>query len=110
MRRVAGSILVLILLTSVELAGAQKRLGGEFQVNTYTTSSQSGPSVAMDGAGNFVVVWQSSGQDGSSGGVFGQRFQFGELSIFKAEPEAPRSGPAAAERRRAPTVFISGGD
>jgi hypothetical protein len=28
----------------------------------------------MDGAGNFVVVWQSNGQDGSGYGVYGQRY------------------------------------
>ena len=50
------------------------RLGGAFQVNTYTTSSQKEPSVASDATGNFVVVWDSYSQDGSQGGVFGQRF------------------------------------
>jgi len=49
-------------------------LGAEFRVNTYTTSYQSGPSVAADSSGNFVVVWDSDGQDGSLSGVFGQRF------------------------------------
>ncbi|MGE5142868.1 MAG: S-layer homology domain-containing protein [Acidobacteriota bacterium] len=48
--------------------------GGEFPVNTYTTGNQSRPSVAMDPAGDFVVVWQSANQDGSNWGVFGQRF------------------------------------
>ncbi len=48
--------------------------GTEFQVNTYTTASQFFPSVAADGAGNFVVVWQGNGQEGSDSGVFGQRF------------------------------------
>ena len=47
-------------------------LGGEFQVNTYTTDDQYSPSVAADAKGNFVVVWTSG--DGSSNGVFGQRF------------------------------------
>ena len=32
-------------------------IGGEFQVNTYTTGNQADPSVASDSAGNFVVVW-----------------------------------------------------
>jgi hypothetical protein len=50
------------------------RRGVEFQVNTYTTSSQSAPAVATDPHGNAVVVWISSGQDGSSNGVFGQRY------------------------------------
>ncbi len=40
-------------------------VGGEFQVNSYTTSSQFAPSVAMDGAGNFVVLWLSSGSGGT---------------------------------------------
>ena len=49
-------------------------LAGEFQVNTYTTSTQRYPSVAADADGDFVVAWESNGQDGSSDGVFAQRF------------------------------------
>ncbi|MEH2174168.1 beta strand repeat-containing protein [Nostoc sp.] len=49
-------------------------VGGEFQVNTYTTSSQSNPTVAMDAAGDFVISWQSDGQDGSSSGIYAQRY------------------------------------
>jgi len=49
-------------------------LGGEFQINAYTTSSQFDSSVAMDGSGNFVVVWESFGQDGAGGSVFSRRF------------------------------------
>jgi hypothetical protein len=49
-------------------------LGGEFRVNTYTTSHQSLPAVAAAGAGDLVVVWTSTGQDGSGFGVFGQRY------------------------------------
>jgi hypothetical protein len=57
------------------LASAQPQpAGGEFQVNTYTTSSQYSPAVAMDAQGRFVVVWQSAGQDGNAFGVFGQRY------------------------------------
>jgi hypothetical protein len=48
--------------------------GSEFQVNSYTTNGQSVPAVAADASGNFVVVWQGSGQDGSNYGIFGQRF------------------------------------
>ena len=46
-------------------------VGAQFQVNTYTTSNQSWPSVAMDQVGDFVVAWQSNGQDGSYSGIFG---------------------------------------
>jgi hypothetical protein len=49
-------------------------LGSEFRVNTFTTSYQFAPAVASDASGNFVVVWQSYGQDGSDWGVFGQRY------------------------------------
>ena len=49
-------------------------LGSEFRVNTYTTDSQTSPSVAMNEDGGFVIVWQSANQDGSGYGVFGQRY------------------------------------
>ena len=42
----------------------------EFLVNTYTTSGQSAPSLAMDSAGDFVAVWSSYGQDGSGSGIY----------------------------------------
>jgi len=47
-------------------------------VNTYTTGSQGAPSVAVDGDGNFLVVWHSFSDpgrpDGDDEGVFGQHF------------------------------------
>ncbi len=49
-------------------------VGTEFQVNSYTTGYQIGPAVAAGADGAFVVVWNSSGQDGSTLGVFGQRY------------------------------------
>jgi len=53
-----------------------KKVGGEIQVNTYTTGGQRDPAVASDGKGKFVVVWEDmvTGQDGDKSGVFGQRF------------------------------------
>jgi hypothetical protein len=51
--------------------------GDDFQVNSYTPSSQTVPSVGMDGAGNFVVAWQSdgsSGSDTSGTSIQGQRY------------------------------------
>jgi len=45
----------------------------EFQINTHTTNKQENPAIAMDGAGNFIVVWNSYLQDKSSNGIFGQR-------------------------------------
>ncbi|MEL7364210.1 MAG: hypothetical protein AAFN13_19195, partial [Bacteroidota bacterium] len=48
--------------------------GSEFLVNTETSESQRDPVVAMDADGNFVVVWESRDQDGSSDGIFAQRY------------------------------------
>uniref|UniRef100_UPI0035B2446B cadherin domain-containing protein n=1 Tax=Zoogloea sp. TaxID=49181 RepID=UPI0035B2446B len=48
--------------------------GGEFLVNTYITDSQTEPSVAMDGSGNFVIAWQSFGQDGNNEGIYAKRY------------------------------------
>src|SRR5262245_35209633 len=56
------------------LLAAPSRIGPEFRVNTYTTSSQNHPAVSFLPGGQFVVVWDSYGQDGSGFGVFGQRF------------------------------------
>ena len=46
----------------------------ELQVNTYITGAQSSPSVASDDDGDFVIAWNSDGQDGSSYGIFARRF------------------------------------
>ena len=65
-------LVVLALLPATALG--QDPSGSEFQVNSYTTNLQTSPAPASDGSGNFVVLWQSNGQDGSALGVFGQRF------------------------------------
>ena len=46
----------------------------DFQVNTYTTSDQFGPSVTGLRDGGFVVTWESSGQDGDGYGIYGRRY------------------------------------
>ncbi|MCP5224097.1 MAG: cadherin-like domain-containing protein [Thauera sp.] len=50
------------------------RVWAEEVVNTWTASTQEWPSTATLADGSYVVVWVSSGQDGSSGGIYGQRF------------------------------------
>jgi hypothetical protein len=52
-------------------------LGAQFQINTYTTSEQHDPDVAVAEDGDFVVVWTSDGSsetDASSRSVHGQRY------------------------------------
>ena len=48
--------------------------GEEFQVNTYTSGSQAGPFIAMDDSGDFVITWQSFGQDGFYDGIYAQQY------------------------------------
>ncbi len=77
--------------------------GAEFQVNTYTTGSQASPAISMADSGSFTVVWQSYDQDGSSYGVFGQRFdslaspQGGE---FQINTHTSGDVPSSVERRQ----------
>src|SRR2546423_1494815 len=76
-------------------------VGGEFRVNSYTTSVQRSGKAAFDAAGDFVVVWQSSGQDGDGYGIYAQRYssagvpQGGE---FRANTSTTghQAGPAVA--------------
>jgi hypothetical protein len=46
------------------------RVGGEFQVNTYTTQYQRTPDVAMNASGAFVVAWT----DSTRGHTYAQRY------------------------------------
>ena len=49
--------------------------GAEFQVNTYTSNDQYNPSITDLADGGFVITWESSGQDGSGYGIYGQRLK-----------------------------------
>ena len=75
MRRLLVAIPVVIAWGTATLSWAQPVPDGpEFSVNTFTTGDQNQAAVSMEGAGNFVVVWASYGQDGDEGGIFAQRF------------------------------------
>ena len=75
----------------------------EFQINTYTTYRQELPSVDMDAAGNFVVVWQSRyevyGQRfGDSGTALGGRFRSTRIRCSVRALRAWVSAPRATSR------------
>ena len=64
------NVALVVVLLAIALAPRDARAqvspnGGEFQVNTFTLDFQYQPAVAADAQGNFVVVWQSNGSDGS---------------------------------------------
>lgn len=54
--------------------GARLGIETEFQVNTYTASSQARTAIASDWVGNYVVTWMSNGQDGDGYGIYAQRY------------------------------------
>ncbi len=54
--------------------------GNEFRVNTYITSEQSTPTIAVLNDGRFVVSWTSYGQDGSGYGIYAQRYDSNGLT------------------------------
>jgi hypothetical protein len=63
------------ILAVANTAAAIRPIDGDFQINTYTSTSQGLAGLCADGLGGFVVVWASGkGQDGSVEGIFGQRF------------------------------------
>lgn len=49
-------------------------IGGELQINSFTTGAQRSPAVAADADGGFLVVWHSATQDGSGTGIFAQHY------------------------------------
>jgi len=75
--------------------------GNEFKVNTYTTGNQRSSSVAMDATGDFVIVWQSYGQDGSNEGIFAQRYNAAGIAQgiefqVNSDPFDSQSSPSVA--------------
>jgi hypothetical protein len=48
--------------------------GNELIVNSYTTGNQLNATVSSGPGGDYLVVWDASGQDGSGIGVFARRF------------------------------------
>ena len=54
--------------------GQEGTKDNEFQINDYRSGNQRNPRLGMDREGNFVVVWDSAGQDGSGLGIFAKRY------------------------------------
>jgi len=56
-------------------------LTNEFQLNAFTLLAQDSPALAPAGPGEFIAVWQSTAQDGSSGGIIGRMFRNDGLAV-----------------------------
>jgi len=51
-----------------------EKIGYEYRVNNYTVGSQYLPTITALKPNGYVIIWQSSGQDESDNGIFGQIF------------------------------------
>jgi hypothetical protein len=75
--------------------------GSEFRVNNFTFNHQMSSAVSSAPGGDFVVVWNSQGQDGSLNGVLGRRYAAdgtalgNEFTVNSFTPQA-QSAPAVA--------------
>lgn len=102
----------LAVLTAALLVGAavdvlaSQPITQQFQVNTVTGSAQQQAAVAADGAGNFVVVWESyssGGNDGSARSIQVRRYR------ADGTPLAPESqvNSSTANEQKSPAVAMS---
>ena len=77
MRHAFAVLLLTAAVGPLQAGSTPLAVGPQFQVNSYTTSSQRVPAIASDADGDFVVVWDSNGASGgdtSASSVQGQRY------------------------------------
>ena len=63
--------------------------GAEFQVGQGAIYNQLDPVIGLDAEGNVVVVWESSGADGSDSGIFAQQFSVSEATATVSSTPTP---------------------
>lgn len=102
-RKTSSAVLLWACLAGPALA--QTPNGGEFLVNSITTDSQNFPSATMDRNGDFLVVWEGWGEDGSQRGVIARRFSSsgvpkGPGFIVNAYTTGAQAQPAVASDAR----------
>ena len=105
MARLHRALAVLAIVGTLTTLGARSAhampAGPELLVNTFTAGFQFDPAIAIDDDGDFAVVWTSINQDGSSNGVYLQRFdalgapQGGEVRVNTHTADS-QTAPAAA--------------
>ena len=74
LHRVFIAFAVAIVAIAAAPQAFARKLGPEFQVNTFTQNQQNKPAVTALEQGGFVFVWQSFAQDADEGGIYGQRY------------------------------------
>jgi hypothetical protein len=79
-------------------------IGGEFQVNTYTSSIEARPAIAVDSAGGFTIVWDVRKRNGVKHLTFGQRFDPVGTRVGREFRVQPRSVPPRVAQNSNPAV------
>jgi hypothetical protein len=74
---------------------------GEIILNNYAALEEAPASAAVDADGNYVVAWQSYGEDGSGLGIFARRFDatgtpLGDAFLVNTTTDGNQSHPAVA--------------
>ena len=70
----SGIVLSILLIFSTITFAQFTPTGSETVGNTTTTGAQQHPKIAADSSCNYVIVWESFGEDGDDYGIFAQRF------------------------------------
>jgi hypothetical protein len=85
-------------------------VGGQFQVNSYVTGTQSSPAVAVDAAGKFAIAWISEfsgGTDTDGDSIQAQRYDASAVALgtqfqvnsyttgYQSVPAVAATGPGA---------------
>ena len=106
---VAAIGLGLSLAWGWSLQGEPAPIGEAFQVNIYTTSWQDRPSIAATASGDFLIFWESRGQDGEFEGIYRRQYDSlgaplsGELQV-NSFTASSQGGPKALVGPQGPVV------
>ncbi|MGV2333392.1 MAG UNVERIFIED_CONTAM: hypothetical protein LVR18_04425 [Planctomycetaceae bacterium] len=81
---------------------AGNRQGSDFRVNSTITGNQLNPALAMNSSGDFVIVWMSDAQDGSSYDIYARQYNSGGV----AQGSEFRVNTTVAHSQRNPAVAM----
>ena len=70
----ALAICTILGATTQVYAAPGDTVGGEIKANTFTNNTQGTSNIAMDADGDYIITWDSSGEDGDASGVYAQRY------------------------------------
>lgn len=108
------SVSILFLILCIGVMGTPSTFAAETKVNTFQACDQVNPTVAMDGAGNFVVAWSIPIDNGCGDtSYFVRKFdRFGNRlgDEFQTNPDSPRRSPVIAMAPDGRFVIVHGTD